>query len=1027
MIFFEKLKLTIPKSQNMKFSLLKKVFFLIITFLTLTSNDSNAQLNPGELVGIACVFPGNFPGKISHRRNPPSGGVLPYTNVWQKKAASELIFTDIVGANDEAYYPPIPTESVTYRRKVTDGIGTVLYTPNFEVVYVTTLMNPGTIRIDNDQTCYGGIPNIIETETYASNFFEGLYYAWQDSIPGGVWTDIPGINTVSYQPSPIYGDKFFRRVATDECSGPRRYFYSNEIHISPFSPLVSGTIYHDLQYHLAGTSPQLIYQLAITSGGSTKYLYQWQDSTAGGSWNNIGGATGHSYQPPASSDTSFFRRRVTDIICGTVLYSNIAEVRAYQPLVVGDLATQECVYPGNLPALIESGHIGISGGVPPYQISWDKMPASSSSWTTIIGANGSTYQPPILTESTMFRRLVIDSLGNNGFTTPVLITLITQPLLGGSIAATNSSTCYNTSPGIINEITTATGNFAFIQYQWQDSTIGGSWNNISGANALDYTPGNLTQTTYFRRRATETCSGINTHAYSNIVEIVVATLYPGTIINTTSLCIVYGTTPGAINSVTVASGGVAPLNYQWQININNAGWNDLLGETNSSLSTLNPVTLSTSFRRKITDNCGASLYSNIITFSDGGVFNAGEIIAGLNICTNNSNVSINNVTNATGGVFTYTWEKRIKAGNWETIAGETGNSIASIFISQTTYFRRVVNTGCGSPQYSNEVVYYGISSSINPGFILASNSFTCAGVQPGAINSAMDACAEQGTVDYTWEVYDLTLGTLNTISGVTTPNLPTPPIYFGSGAIYFRTATDVCGNEASAFFPQYVLDPNIFISTPIVSPSTQTYCASLSATPKKLVMQQDCINTIGSISFQWQDSIMGGNWNNIVGAVTNEYQPSVLTQTRYFRLKVLTSTCSRSIYSNVVVVNIDAGCRIANGLYVSDVKKEKLEKDLKKVNAQTSTEFKLNKVPIPGDLIVFPNPVNGKEVTAIVQTKGKTNVLLQSIEGKMIPITIVSQSDKMIRIKLPESISSGTYLIQVQDSNRKWVEKIVVR
>lgn len=1011
----------------MKFSLLKKVFFLIIALLALTSSDSNAQLNPGELVGIACVFPGNFPGKISHRRIPPSGGVLPYTNVWQKKAASELVFTDIAGATDEAYYPPIPIESVTYRRKVTDGIGTVAYTPDFEVVYVTTVMDPGTIDIQNDQTCYGGIPNRIETVTYASNFFEGLYYSWQDSIPGGAWTDIPGVNTVSYQPGPIYGDKFFRRVATDECSGPRRYFYSNVIHISIFSPLVSGTIYPDLQYHLAGTVPQLIYPLLSTSGGSTKYLYQWQDSLPGGTWNNILGADTAGYQPSASSDTSFFRRRVTDIICGTVLYSNIVEVRAYQPLVVGDLATQECVYPGYLPGLIESGHTGISGGVPPYQISWDKMPASASSWTTIPGANSSTYQPPILTESTMFRRLIIDSLGNNGFTTPILITLINQPLLGGSIEASNTSTCYNTLPGIINELTTATGNFAFIEYQWQDSTIGGSWSNITGANALDYTPGNLTQTTYFRRRATETCSGISTHAYSNVVEILVASLYPGTIVNTTSLCITYGITPGAINNATGAYGGLAPLNYQWQININNGGWNDLLGETSSNLSSLNPITQSTSFRRKVTDNCGSTVYSNIITFSDGGVTDVGEIIAGLNICTNNTNVSINNVTDATGAAFTYSWEKRIKAGNWETISGETGNSISSVFISQTTYFRRVVNAGCGSVQYSNEVVYYGMSSSINPGFILATNSFTCPGVQPGPINSGMDACAEQGYINYAWKMYDLSLGTLNSIAGVTTPNLPIPPIYFGSGAIYFRTATDVCGNEASAFFPQYILDPNFFISNPIISPSTQSYCASLNATPKKLVMQQECINTTGTISFQWQDSIVGGNWNDIVGAVMNEYQPPILSQTRYYRLKVFTSTCSRTIYSNIVVVNIDAGCRISNGLYVSDVKKEKLEKVVEKLNAQRSSELILNKVPIPGDLIVFPNPVNGKEVTAIVQTKGKINVLLQSIEGKTIPITIVSQSDKMIRIKLPENISSGTYLFQVQDSNRKWVEKIVVR
>lgn len=1014
----------------MKFSFQKKLFFYFLAFFSLSNLETNAQLNPGELVGIGCVFPGSTPGSISHRRIPPNGGVLPYSLVWQKKAASDINWVDLVGENNETYYPPVQTESVKYRRKVTDATLTTLYTPELEIVYVSTQMNPGTISIENNQTCYGGIPNKIETQTYASNFFEGLYYAWQDSIPGGFWTDIPGVHTTGYQPGPIYGDKYFRRVATDECSGPRRYFYSNVIHISTFSAFNAGSIFPELQYHLIGTAPTILSPLPSThtSGGSTKYAYKWEKSlSASGPWVFIPGETNITYQPPISSDTAFYRREDRDIICGTIQYSNIAEIRAYHPLNPGDLEAQPCVYPGNIPALIESGHIGISGGVPPYTILWDSMPASSSAWNTIPGATGPTYQPPVLTETTKYRRSVFDSIGNHAFTDYITITLISNPLLGGTIGASNHSICSNTSPGLIDEITQATGNFAVILYQWQDSIPGGNWNDIIGANALDYLPGNLTQTTYFRRKATETCSNISTSAYSNIVEILVASLNPGAILNSTSVCITYGTTPGVINNVAFPSGGSGGLNYQWQININGAGWNDIVGETNPDLLNLPVINQPTSFRRKVTDNCPSVDYSNVITFTDGGVTNAGEIVAGLNICTINTNVSINNVSDATGSAYTYTWEKRIKGGNWETISGETGNNISSIYISQTTYFRRVVHSGCGSAQYSNEVVYYGLSSSINPGFILATNSFTCPGEQPGPINSAMDACAEQGTISYSWEVYDLSLTTLNPIAGVTSSNLPTPPIYNGSGAIYFRTATDVCGNAATTFFPQYILDPNIFISNPIVTPSTQTYCASLNATPKKLVMQQDCLNTMGTLSYQWQDSISGGIWNNISGAIANEYQPPILSQTRYYRLKVITSLCNKTIFSNVVVINIDAGCRIINGIYVSDTKKEKLETELRKINSQNKTEVKLNKVPIPGDLVVFPNPVNGKQITAVVQTKGKVNVTLQSVEGKVLPIKIIMQSEKMIRLQLPESVSSGTYILQVHDSSRKWVEKIVVR
>ena len=91
----------------------------------------------------------------------------------------------------------------------------------------------------------------------------------------------------------------------------------------------------------------------------------------------------------------------------------------------------------------------------------------------------------------------------------------------GSIGA-NKEICYNTSAGTLTNTTPATGN-GTISYQWQSSTTSCSsgWSNITGATNATYSPGNLTQTTYFRRRARNTTNGNTCDDFSNCVTVTV--------------------------------------------------------------------------------------------------------------------------------------------------------------------------------------------------------------------------------------------------------------------------------------------------------------------------------------------------------------------------------------------------------------------------------------------------------------------------------------------------------------------------
>src|SRR6185312_2492089 len=86
---------------------------------------------------------------------------------------------------------------------------------------------------------------------------------------------------------------------------------------------------------------------------------------------------------------------------------------------------------------------------------------------------------------------------------------VSTSVTGGTVSPSSQTINYNTMPGSIT-CTAATGGSCSpsYQYQWQSSPdIVYFSNNSSGGTGQNYSPGQLTQTTYFRRFVTETVGG----------------------------------------------------------------------------------------------------------------------------------------------------------------------------------------------------------------------------------------------------------------------------------------------------------------------------------------------------------------------------------------------------------------------------------------------------------------------------------------------------------------------------------------
>ncbi|MDR1645896.1 MAG: hypothetical protein LBS05_08780, partial [Tannerellaceae bacterium] len=131
----------------------------------------------------------------------------------------------------------------------------------------------------------------------------------------------------------------------------------------------------------------------------------------------------------------------------------------------------------------------------------------------------STYTPSALTATTYFRRNVTSGSCGTVSSTSVQITVYAN-LTAGAIG-TAQSICYNTAPAAFTQTTAPAGGTGTYSFQWQYSTDGSNWTNISNATAATYTSGVLTANRYFRRAVTSTPCGT---VYSTSILITVNAL-----------------------------------------------------------------------------------------------------------------------------------------------------------------------------------------------------------------------------------------------------------------------------------------------------------------------------------------------------------------------------------------------------------------------------------------------------------------------------------------------------------------------
>lgn len=394
------------------------------------------------------------------------------------------------------------------------------------------------------------------------------------------------------------------------------------------------------------------YYNALALGNDPKfcYTYVWQDSTVNGKWINAvppGNGPTYFFYAGALNTTTYFRRKVFDQDNDSAVSNIITKYykHAGDTSVVPRNAWNVYVYGGidvTLSSPANSPYYGYysdtaknyntaidwsADSMPSKAVNYQGCPVPAGSYFTISlkrkGFSPGNYVLNILNYNyavgvyvnnvQVFYQTIYTSITSPGtgislgkldsnavveirmaryyYPSNLNFNFIQSGLQPGTIA-TNQTICTGHAPGLLNSTQYAFGGPvpANIAYQWQDSTKGNTWQNIAGANGLFYNPAAISDTTYFRRAATD---GVSTPVVSDTVTI-------NALFVTQTPELFQAGRVLSINGIVGASG------YKWFLN-----GTQISGVTGLTYT----ATLAGTYTTKYTMTCGDGPASNAIVFA----------------------------------------------------------------------------------------------------------------------------------------------------------------------------------------------------------------------------------------------------------------------------------------------------------------------------------------------------------------------------------------------------------------------------
>ena len=809
----------------------------------------------------------------------PTGGNTPYTYQWQS-STDNVTFTDITGAVNLTYQPGALTATTYYRLNQTSASGCGTLTTNTVTITVYPDFVVGSISADQS-ICYNTTPAQL-TSVAPTGGNTPYTYQWQSSSDNVTFTDITGATSLNYQPGALTATTYYRLNQTS-ASGCGT-LTTNTVTITVYPDFVIGSISAD-QSICYNTTPAQLIGVAPT-GGNTPYTYQWQSSTDNITFADITGATNLNYQPGALTVTTYYRLNQTSASgCGT-LTTNTVTITVYPNFVVGSISADQSICYNTTPAQLTG--IAPTDGNTPYTYQWQSS-TDNITFADITGATNLNYQPGALTVTTYYR-LNQTSASNCGTLTTNTVTITVYPdFVVGSISS-DQTICYNTTPAQLTGVAPTGGNTPYT-YQWQSSSDNVTFTDITGETSLNYQPGALTATTYYRQNQTS-ASGCGTLT-TNTVTI---TVYPDFVVGSISAdqTICYNTIPALLTGV-APTGGNTPYTYQWQSSTDNITFADITGATSLNYQP-GALTATTYYwlNQTSASGCG-TLTTNTVTITVYPDFVVGSISANQSICYNTTPAQLTGVAPTGGNTpYTYQWQSSTDNVTFTDITGAVNLTYQPGALTATTYYRlnQTSASGCGTLTTNT------VTITVYPDFVVGSISADqsiCYNTTPDQLTGVAPT---GGNKPYTYQWQSSTDNiTFSDITGATSLNYQPGAL---TATTYYRlnqTSASGCGTLTTNTVTITVYG-NFVVGS--IS-ADQSICYN--TTPAQLT---GVAPTGGNTpyTYQWQSSSDNVTFTDITGATSLNYQPGALTATTYFRLNQTSASGCGTLSTNTVTITV---------------------------------------------------------------------------------------------------------------------------
>ena len=631
---------------------------------------------------------------------------------WQQSATGTGSWANVsagTGANSASYTTSALTTNMFYRAGVTSGNCPTVYTSPATQVTVTPASSGGTSNAAQTVLAQGG-----NTDITLSGYI-GTIAKWQISSTNGTsYIDITPLQTnATFNTGPLTtpGDYYYKAEVK---SGSCQSTFSSAIKITVNNPSTAGTASTSTPTLCSGSSGSL-----SLSGNTGSVI--WQDSTVGGKFNDILNSSGQSHTTSALTATRWFRAKVTG---GTgIVYSNVVAI-AVSPLTIGGTASADQT------EIIKGGNANINltgqtGAIVKWQMSTDRgitYTDIAPSQTNATFNSGALDMP----QDYYYKAEVKSGSCQSTFSSPIKIT-VNNPSAAG-IASTSTPTLCSGSPGSLS----LSGNIGSVI--WQDSTVGGKFNDILTSSGQSHTTSALTADRWFRAKVT----GANGIVYSNTVVITVNPISIGGTATASEAVVVQG------ENTEISLSGQTGTITKWEISTDGGNVYTAIDPLQANIS-FNTGSLDIPrdyyYRAIVKSGVCSEVNSTSIKVTVNGPSTAGTASTTTpTLCAGNT--AILTLSGSVGSIF---WQDSIPGGVFNDIAGANAQSHTTQALTANGYFRAKVIGGSGTV-YSNTVTITINPNAQQPGDFTSSKPIVC----QGETNVTYTVPTAQNATSYKW-------------------------------------------------------------------------------------------------------------------------------------------------------------------------------------------------------------------------------------------------------------------------------------